>query len=562
MGRRKAFAFDKDNKNRNKGKRRGKISVDMDSKNVTGSVTFYGSPTPPDDGYIITSDSNTRLGISEATATPIFWTADDSNIVSVVDGLPGNTTNITTTAQAFQYLADNDYYVIGPSNLNTPTDGLIFEVDARRVDSYPTTGNKWYDVSPNSDVMNYTYNNSNIEYEDATQSMFRTVRQTQADYYRSEDTYDIDGDFTMIVLAKVYQCHNGTANGLLTNHSHAHNTGAGITVRTITNDADFRISCNTGNGSSRTFHSYYGTSNIKDKWSHLMVHYSGTTLSLWVNGVKEYTRTYSMASRADNIDLFNWSTTYAHNSNYRPKCKIQYAQVYEKALTNAEISQSYHQGDIVTDGLIRALDFSNLVCWESGSAEGRDLTLNDTFDLFNTPTYTSDYGGGIYCTESDEFIALDDKCATDYVSVECWYTRTAVGSGEDIVFNKEDTWEVRDDGGDLRWALRASNQSWFWDSTGATIGVGETAQIVLTYDGNYVKFYKNGVLEDTYTYPSNGVLGSQTTAYPKLNSRATSRTSTHNLGNHTFYQFRIYDRALSDSEVAQNFNAKRDRFNL
>lgn len=560
MGRRRAIAYDPNNKNRGKGRRRGKVSVDVDATNITGSVTFYGAPTPPDNGYIITSDSNTRLGVSSATATPIFWTADDSTIVNVVDGLPGNTTNITTTAQAFQYLADNDYYVMGPSSKTTPTDKLIFEVDARRVDSYPTTGDKWYDISPNSDTMNYTTNNSNIEYEADTKSMFRTVRQTQADYYRSEGTYDIDGDFTMIVLAKVYSCHNGTANGLLTNHSHAHNTGAGITVRTITNDSDFRISCNTGNGSSRTFHSYYGTSNIKDKWSHLMVHYSGTTLSLWVNGVKEYTRTYSMASRADNIDLFNWSTTYAHNSNYRPKCKIQYAQVYEKALTNTEISSSYYQGDIVTDGLIRALDFSNLVCYESGSTSGTDLTLNDTYTISNSPRYTSDFGGGVHCDETNERIALDDNCATDYVTVECWYTRTAAGSGEDIVFNKESTWEVRDDGGNLRWALMANNKSWFWDSTGATIGVGETAQIVLTYDGNYVKFYKNGVLEDTYTYPSGGVLANQNATFPKLNARGTG--SPYNYGNHTFYQFRIYDRALSNSEVSQNFEAQRSIFGL
>jgi hypothetical protein len=55
----------------------------------------------------------------------------------------------------------------------------------------------------------------------------------------------------------------GTANGLVTNHSHGGNSGAGITVKTIS-DSDFRMSCNTGTGSSRTFHSYYGTTNIKD----------------------------------------------------------------------------------------------------------------------------------------------------------------------------------------------------------------------------------------------------------------------------------------------------------
>jgi hypothetical protein len=560
MGRRRAVAYDPNNFNRGKGRRRGKVSVDVDAQNLTGSVVFYGAPTPPDNGYIITSDSNTKFGISTNTATPVFWTATDSDIISVVNGLPGNTTNITTSGEAFKYLADNNYYVLGPSSKTTPTDKLIFEVDARRMDSYPTTGNTWYDISPENNHMSYTYNNSNIEYEDATKSMYRTVLRTQADHYRSANTYDLDGDFTMIVLARVELCHNGTANGLLTNHSHVHKTGAGITVRTITNDTDFRISCNTGTGSSRTFHTYYGTSNIKDKWSHLMVHYSGTTLSLWVNGVKEYTRSYSMASRADYIDLFNWSTTYNYNSNFRPKCKIQYGQVYEKALTNAEISSSYYQGDIVTDGLIRALDFSNLVCYESGSTSGTDLTLNDTYTISNSPRYTSDFGGGVHCDETDERIALDDNCATDYVTIECWYTRTAAGSGEDIVFNKESTWEVRDDGGNIQWALMANNRSWFWWDSGADISVGETAQIVLSYGGSSVKFYKNGELIQTYNYPSGGVLGNQNSTFPKLNARGTG--SPYNYGNHTFYQFRIYDRALTDGEIIQNFNAQRGIFGL
>jgi hypothetical protein len=40
----KAIAFDPDFKNRGKGRRRGKISVDIDAQNLTGSLTFYSIP--------------------------------------------------------------------------------------------------------------------------------------------------------------------------------------------------------------------------------------------------------------------------------------------------------------------------------------------------------------------------------------------------------------------------------------------------------------------------------------------------------------------------------------
>ena len=112
------------------------------------------------------------------------------------------------------------------------------------------------------------------------------------------------------------------------------------------------------------------------------------------------------------------------------------------------------------------------------------------------------------------------------------------------------------------WAVMASNQGWFWHDTGVNIDVGETAQVILTYDGDYVKFYKNGELIQSYSYPGGGVLGSQTSCYPKLNSRGCTRSTVTNPGNHTFYQFRIYDRALTVEEAQQNFNAQKMKFGL
>ena len=226
------------------------------------------------------------------------------------------------------------------------------------------------------------------------------------------------------------------------------------------------------------------------------------------------------------------------------------------------VNQNYYGGPITTNGLITALDFGNLVSYETGNSSGYSLTGSDSFDLFNSPEFTTDFGGGIVCEETDEFIALNDKTPTDYVSVECWYTRVSGGSGEDIVFNKESSWELKDNGGDLMWAVMASNQGWFWHDTGVNMDVGETAQVILTYDGDYVKFYKNGELIQSYSYPGGGVLSSQTSCYPKLNSRGCTRSTVTNPGNHTFYQFRIYDRALTVEEAQQNFNAQKMKFGL
>jgi hypothetical protein len=221
-----------------------------------------------------------------------------------------------------------------------------------------------------------------------------------------------------------------------------------------------------------------------------------------------------------------------------------------------------YQPKIITDGLVLCLDAGDRKSYSGSGNTWTDRSGNSISTLINAPTFTSNFGGGIICEETDEFIASDDVTATDYVSVECWYTKDSEGSGEDIVWNKESCWELNDNDGNLSWAVMANNQGWFWYNTGVDIAVGETAHFVLTYDGNYVRFYKNGVLGSTYTYPSGGVLANQTSCYPKLNSRHCTRTTVQNPGNHTFYQFRIYDRAITSAEVLQNFNATKRRFGL
>ena len=104
----KAIAFDPDFKNRGKGRRRGKVSVDIDAQNLTGSLTFYAPPEVPGGGYVIISDGNTAKGIAVGSAKPVFWTATDDDIVDIVNGLPNNSTTVSTVAGAFSYLNNNN----------------------------------------------------------------------------------------------------------------------------------------------------------------------------------------------------------------------------------------------------------------------------------------------------------------------------------------------------------------------------------------------------------------------------------------------------------------------
>lgn len=175
---------------------------------------------------------------------------------------------------------------------------------------------------------------------------YEKVAAKQYGRLRSSKTYNLDGDITMACWANVTETVGDTANGLVTNHNHGDSSGVGINVKMIST-TDFRISCNTGSGSSRTYNTYYGTTNIKGAWHHLALTYSKSAkqLKLWVDGSLEYTLdNYTNYSMANYIDIFSWSTSFAEGT-YSPACKLNDIRIYDSCLSPKEI-------EILSRGLV------------------------------------------------------------------------------------------------------------------------------------------------------------------------------------------------------------------
>jgi len=227
-----------------------------------------------------------------------------------------------------------------------------------------------------------------------------------SDLFRSSINFTLSGDITMACWAYVSATIGDTANGLITNHNHSNNTGVGITVKQVS-DSDYRISCNTGNGSSRTFMSYYGTTNIKDKWCHLALTYNklSKVLKLWVNGLVEYTLTgYENASASSPFDLFNWSTTWSDNSNYRPVCKLNDVRLYDNELSPREIKElskglliHYPLNDQYIENTSNVVPVTRFPSQSSPSGWGGHSAIVVDYDSTNDPIPT-DSLGEIQCT--------------------------------------------------------------------------------------------------------------------------------------------------------------------
>ena len=167
----------------------------------------------------------------------------------------------------------------------------------------------------------------------------RSTKQTSGRIV-SNSTINLSKDISMACWALVSDCVGDTANGLISNHSHANNTGVGITVKQVST-SDYRISCNTGTGSDRTYCTYYGTTNIKGAWHHLALTYSKSAkqLILYVDGNTEYTlNNYVNSSIADYIIIFDWSTTFS-GTYYRPASKLNDVRIYDHCLSPKEVKE-------------------------------------------------------------------------------------------------------------------------------------------------------------------------------------------------------------------------------
>lgn len=191
--------------------------------------------------------------------------------------------------------------------------------------------------------------------------------------------------------------------------------------------------------------------------------------------------------------------------------------------------------------------------------------LNDLSSRFHTavaygsPTYNTANGGNINYSGSN-YLEIKHtellKPSTGFLTVIAWFNATATGTETGpIIFNKENEYEVAAGGG---WVSMAIRPDWNWRRI-AAININQWYCVAVSHDGVNQKAYLNGTLQ--YTNPVSGEVGASFTNDLRIGARnapnAASSLFTGIIG-----PIEIYNRALSLSEIQQNFNALRGRFGI
>lgn len=161
-----------------------------------------------------------------------------------------------------------------------------------------------------------------------------------ADLLRSKETMKVFTEES--ICAWIYVSQHAalkTANGVVTNHDHTTNSGLGIGVYS-SDGTNYYVSINAGNGSSRIHSTYWGQTNIKGAWHHVCLVSNGSTIRMYVDGKEDRAAiSYNVYSKADYLDIFNWSTGYYIQTSYRPACKVCDVRVYDHALSVKEVKE-------------------------------------------------------------------------------------------------------------------------------------------------------------------------------------------------------------------------------
>jgi hypothetical protein len=218
----------------------------------------------------------------------------------------------------------------------------------------------------------------------------------------------------------------------------------------------------------------------------------------------------------------------------------------------------YAFGQIVTNGLVLALDAADRNSYISGSTTWGDMSGNgNNGSLVSGPTFSSANGGSIVFNGSNQFINCGNNSSVQITvgTISAWVRTTSPGASFRSIIAKQ-----------LAWGLFIADNilvTYDWGTgttrtTGINIADGTWKYTALTFTqtvgtpSNNAIVYLNGtsVLTTTVQHNNHGV-----------NLQIAEANASQNLnGNIAITQ--IYNRVLSASEVAQNYNAQRARFGL
>ena len=313
----------------------------------------------------------------------------------------------------------------------------------------------------------------------------------------------------------------------------------------------------------------YSTQVVGDgSWHHIVGTNDGTFSRLYVDGYETGTAKTSagIATTQDILCIGNWA--YVYSSPRYLNGSISNFKVYNKALSASEILSDYFSTknrffqteNIVRNGLVLYVDASKANSYPASGNTIYDLSVSgNTGTLTNGPTFSSLNGGTILFDNTNDYISFGTASSLKptQLTLACFFRINAINA-PNVIAGKQGTgvgaasYALVVQNGKLNFRIESGGiqdaSYTFSDTSNYNYAVG-------TYDGSSLKLYLNGSLVGTATTSVSIVYSD---SYPLLLGYYANAFATNmNVGS-----LKLYNRALSATEIAQNFNALRERYNI
>jgi len=242
------------------------------------------------------------------------------------------------------------------------------------------------------------------------------------------------------------------------------------------------------------------------------------------------------------------------------------------------MATSYANMPIVTSGLTLCLDAGNLKSYPTTGTTWTDLSPNRFVGtLTNGPTFNSSNLGSIVFDGIDDYVNLGDNDLFSFTtgggndipfSTSVWIK---LGNSTGVIMAKSQfigswlrEWIVSSSSGLFSILLFSSESIYIGRSCVPTLTNGVWYNLTSTYDGSKnssgLRLYINGIIQSTTDISTGGYTGmvntSRTLEIGRQNNPGNSSYLTANISNIQIYRNKL----LSDSEILQNYNATKWRF--
>jgi len=432
--------------------------------------------------------------------------------------------------------------------------GLVLNLDAGNMVSYPGSGTSWTDLSSNSITGTLT-NGPTYSSSNGGAIVFDGTN----DYVDFNSTIlSGTGDFTVSVWF------NQLAGGitLFANYSSGN-------LQVFTSNTYIGMWLNSSSLYSNTATNYTGAP------TNIVAKRSGTTTTLIINNVQIMTASGQSATIGSTSNFRIGANTIGSETF---KGNIYTCHVYNTALSNAEIGNNYNvlRGrfdplPIVTLGLILNLDAGNIASYPGSGTSWTDLSgNNNTGTLTNGPTYSSSNGGAIVFDGINDYVESANTADNLGTFTTSAWIKVSTSSSLNTILAK-----LVNYASGAGWLLsvhfgtsparvqfiiqtNGSNWSGYWTTTTA-ISLGSWYKIDVVISNNVViAIYINGV---SYTVGSQ-IAGTITTISNSVPVRIGTDAANEYFFPGSISNAQIYNRALVLSEILQNYNALKGRFGL